>query len=81
MGTYTNWLPFPYLFSVGDLLRLGTAGEFKRSRVNAAGFLLLSVAEYSIFAPIYWFLFLRRWRHAPSAAPSSLGPPEERTSV
>ena len=81
VGTYTNWLPFPYLFSVGDLLRLGTVGEFKHSRVNAAGFLLLSAAEYSIFAPIYWFLFLRHWKHTPPAAPSAAEPPEERASV
>src|SRR5689334_21297094 len=26
VGTYTNLLPFPYLFSLGDLLRVGTSG-------------------------------------------------------
>src|SRR5256885_12609400 len=31
VGIYTNWLPYPYLFSIGDALRTGTVGNFKRT--------------------------------------------------
>ena len=60
VGQYTNYLPFPYIFSLGHLLRLGTTGEFRRSRITVLGFILLALAEYTVFAPIYWFQFFRR---------------------
>jgi hypothetical protein len=60
VGTYTNYLPFPYLFSIGYVLRTGTEGGFRRSPLSIAGFLLLGVAEYSVLAPLYWFMVLRR---------------------
>lgn len=59
VGTYTNWLPYPYLFSVGHTLRIGTDGDFKRSPLVIAGFILFGLAEYMLFAPIYWYLLLR----------------------
>ena len=66
VGQYTNWLPFPQLFSVGHLLRIGTAGEFKHTPLVIFGFFLLGVAEYMIFAPVYWFVF---FKNLPLAAP------------
>ena len=60
VGQYTNWLPYPYLFSVGHVLRIGTSGEFKRSPLTIAGFLLLGLMEYTLFAPVYWIVFLRK---------------------
>lgn len=60
VGEFTNWLPYPYLFSIGHTLRIGTSGEFKRSRLTVMGFLLFSVVEYALFAPVYWILFLAR---------------------
>ena len=59
IGQYTNWLPYPYIFSLGHTMRIGTAGEFKRSPMTVLGFLLLPLAEYFVFAPLYWFVFLR----------------------
>jgi hypothetical protein len=59
VGSYTNWLPFPQLFSVGHILRVGTDGRFKHSPLTISGFIFLSIAEYHLFAPIYWFLFFR----------------------
>jgi hypothetical protein len=58
VGQYTNWLPFPQLFSIGHVLRTGTSGEFKRTPVTILGFILFSLAEYTLFAPIYWIIFL-----------------------
>jgi hypothetical protein len=59
VGIYTNWLPYPYLFSIGHTMRIGTSGEFRRSPLTIAGFFLLGLAEYTIFAPVYWFVFIR----------------------
>jgi hypothetical protein len=59
VGVYTNWLPYPYLFSIGHTMRIGTSGEFRRSPLTIAGFFLLGLAEYTIFAPVYWFVFIR----------------------
>jgi len=59
VGEYTNWLPYPYLFSVGHALRIGAFGNFKRSPLTVAGFLALGFIEYVIFAPFYWFRLLQ----------------------
>ena len=64
VGIYTNWLPYPYLFSIGHTMRIGTSGEFRRSPLIILGFFLLGLAEYTIFAPVYWFAFLRGLRHS-----------------
>ena len=76
VGTYTNLLPFPYLFSLGDLLRIGTSGVFNRTPVTIAGFVLLGLAEYTVLAPFYWFMFLRnlKGQHPAGAASEGLPP-------
>jgi hypothetical protein len=71
VGDYTNLLPFPYLFSIGHTLRIGTAGEFRHSPLTVAGFFLIGVAEYSIFAPIYWFMFIKGLFHPQPDMPDS----------
>lgn len=60
VGTYTNWLPYPYLFSIGHSLRIGTNGEFRRSPLTIVGFLFLSLVEFSLFVPLYWIVFLKK---------------------
>ena len=64
VGKYTNWLPYPYIFSVGHTLRIGTSGEFKRSPLTVIGFFVFSLLEYTVFAPIYWVMFLLNLRKA-----------------
>jgi hypothetical protein len=76
VGTYTNLLPFPYLFSLGDLVRVGTTGAFHRTPVTIAGFVLLGLAEYTILAPFYWFMLLRNIRAHPSSLAPSLDSPK-----
>jgi hypothetical protein len=75
VGTYTNWLPFPYLFSIGHMLRIGTAGEFRHSPLTIIGFFLFGLVEYALFAPVYWFVFFRSLLHRAPA-----GPPAEANS-
>jgi hypothetical protein len=60
VGQYTNYLPFPYIFSVGNALRNGTNGEFRHSWWIIFGFFLFGVVEYAFFAPVYWFVFFRK---------------------
>jgi len=71
VGEYTNYLPFPYLFSVGYLLRSGTSGEFKRTRFTVLGFVILSLAEYAFFAPVYLYQFFMRGLARKPSPPSS----------
>jgi hypothetical protein len=59
VGKYTNLLPFPRLFSLGHTLRIGTSGGFKRTPLIVGGFILLAIAEYAIFAPVYWVMLFR----------------------
>jgi len=69
IGQYTNWLPFPYLFSIGHTLRIGTSGDFRHSPLTVIGFMLFGLAEYTLFVPIYWIVFLWKllWRRPPNS--------------
>ncbi len=58
VGAYTNFLPFPQLFSIGHVLRVGTTEHFKKSPLLIAGFFLFSLIEYVVFAPVYWIKLL-----------------------
>lgn len=71
VGQYTNWLPFPQLFSIGHVLRIGTFGTFKRSPVTILGFWLLGLIEYTLMAPIYWVMLLRNKMRSEPAAPEN----------
>lgn len=59
VGTYTNCMPFLYLFSIGHTLRIGTSGQFRRSPLTVAFFFLLGMAQYTLFVPVYWIMLLR----------------------
>jgi len=60
VGRYNNCLPYVYVFSIGEVF---TAGAWRKMPVNAltiVGFLLASISEYLIFAPVYW---VRLWQN------------------
>ncbi len=59
VGQYTNYFPPPCIFSLGHTLRLGTAGDFKRSPLTVCGYVLLALAAYKVFAPVYLYFFFR----------------------
>jgi hypothetical protein len=71
VGEYTNLLPYIYLFSIGHALRVGTSEKFRRSPLTIAGFFFFAIAEYALFAPVYWFKFLKNLRQP--APPSAQG--------
>ena len=81
VGPYTNWLPYPYLFSIGHTLRIGTSGDFRHSPLTIAGFFLLGIAEYALFAPVYWFILLKGLSAHGQSVPPSDPPPRETPSA
>src|SRR6266566_4837636 len=81
VGTYTNWLPYPYLFSIGHTLRIGASGDFRRSPLTIAGFFCLGIVEYALFAPIYWFMLLKGLSVRGQSKPPSAPPPGESPSA
>ena len=62
IGPYNNLNPYLYLFSVGDLFRTGVSRRVRRTPFVVVGFLVLSLAEYTVIAPYYWFFFFRNLR-------------------
>jgi hypothetical protein len=73
VGDYNNLLPFEQLFSEGEVFRNGTTQRLRPTPLLIAGYILLSAAAYTLFAPFYWFFLLRNMRRQ-SIAP--LGPEE-----
>ena len=58
VGPYNNLMPYVTIFSEGEVLRNGANDKLRQKPLILAGYLLLSLHEYLIFAPIYWiFLF------------------------
>jgi len=62
IGAYNNLLPYVYIFSIGEAFRTGTVGKYRVSILTVCGFFFWSLAEYFIFAPVYWFFWLRNLR-------------------
>ena len=75
VGDYNNVNPYLYLFSLGEVLREGTSGRVRKTWLTVAGYLTLSLAEYAVFAPVYWFfLFRNLMRQDPPAAAKPVPP-------
>jgi hypothetical protein len=66
VGDYNNWNPYLYLFSIGEVLREGTSGPIRKSWLTVVGYLILSLAEYLIFAPLYWYFLFRNLARKPA---------------
>jgi hypothetical protein len=71
VGQYTNMLPYDSQLSIGHTLRIGTDGNFRRSPLTVVGFVLVGMAEYSIFGPIYVGMLLWKLFHKPQLEPPS----------
>jgi hypothetical protein len=54
--------PFHQMFALGDVLLTGTQRKFPVNWLTITGYVLLSVIQYLIFAPFYWFLLMRNVR-------------------
>ena len=75
VGPYCNYLPYVYIFSEGEVLRAGVMERLQRSSFVIVGFFLLSLATFSIAAPVYWFFLLKNLQRAPTPpeAPPIIG--------
>jgi hypothetical protein len=62
VGNYNNWMPYILVFSQGEVLRNGVTDQLIASPLTIAGYLLYSLANYLILAPIYWFFFIKNLR-------------------
>ena len=62
VGPYNNLMPFLNVFSEGEVFRNGLTDRFRSRRFILFGYILLSLAAYSIFAPVYWLFLLRHFR-------------------
>ena len=56
----TNWMPYLDELSLGDVLRHGTDGRIPVKPLTIIGYVVLSLTQYLVFAPIYWW---RLWRN------------------
>ena len=71
VGECNNLLPFEQIFSEGEVFRNGATLTVRPSFLVIAGYLLLSLMAYMIFAPVFWyFLFqnMLRRREPPEIA-------------
>jgi hypothetical protein len=75
VGDYNNVSPYLYLFSLGEVLRAGTSGRFRKSWLTVTGFIILSLTEYVVFAPIYWFFLFRNLAHMNDRRRTESAPP------
>jgi len=61
-------MPYVYIFSQGEVLRNGVTDRLRASPLTIIGYLIYSLGNYFIFAPIYWYFFfnnLRRLKELP----------------
>ena len=65
VGECNNVLPFEQIFSEGEVFRNGTTLKVRPRFLVVTGYLILSLAAYTIFAPVYWFFFLRNLLRRP----------------
>jgi hypothetical protein len=59
VGTYNNWMPYVDIFSQGEVLRNGVTDKLHTGPLTIIGYLIYSLGNYFIFAPIYWFFFFK----------------------
>jgi hypothetical protein len=64
VGPYSNYLPYVYLFSQGELLRSGTMKPIRKKPIILLGYLLSSFMM-SLLAPVYWVFLLINYYRGP----------------
>jgi hypothetical protein len=72
VGSYNNCLPYVYIFSIGEVFSAGAWRKVPINGLTIVGYLLTSVFEYTIFAPLYW---IRLWQNISRIRKEALSPP------
>ena len=68
VGTYNNLMPYVQIFSAGEVLRNGATDKMRANPLTIGGYLLYSLGQYLILAPIYWFFLFRNLRRCETPA-------------
>ena len=71
VGPYNNLMPYLNVFSEGEVLRNGVSGRFRNRPLILAGFILISISSYLVFAPVYLFCLLGHWWRPASGTESA----------
>jgi len=62
-GQYSNYLPYVYIFSIGDAVRAGVQQRGRWTPLLVVGYVLIAITYFYVLAPLYClFLFLNRAR-------------------
>jgi hypothetical protein len=59
VGPYNNLMPYVCVFSQGEVFRNGVTDKLAASPLTIVGYLLYSLGNYLVFAPIYWFFLFK----------------------
>jgi len=59
-GEYVTMMHYLWVFPQGEVFRRGVIGPPEKNFALTLGYVLYSVTQYSIFAPIYWFWMVRK---------------------
>jgi len=62
VGPYSNYMPYIYIFSQGEVLRAGVTERIRRSWLVTTGFVLISLGMFALAAPVYWFFLFKNLR-------------------
>jgi hypothetical protein len=75
VGPYSNYLPFVYLFSQGEVLRAGVTERLRHTPLIIMGYLLLPLGFFPMLAPLfvlwlaaYLLFFVQNYRRLDTAA-------------
>jgi len=53
-------MPFLYIFPMGEFLRRGVIGPPEKGFWRKLFFVFYAMAQYSFFAPVYWYWMARK---------------------
>ena len=67
VGPYNNIMPYLNIFSTGEMLRAGAGSKLKRTPLTIIGYVMVSLMEYLIFAPVFLYRFVRNWKRQKEA--------------
>jgi hypothetical protein len=59
VGPYNNLMPYVKVFSLGEVFRNGVGDKMRASPLTIGGYLLSSMSNYLVFAPVYWYFLFR----------------------
>ncbi len=62
VGPYNNVMPYIRIFSQGEALRSGVGPEAHFTPYRAVAYMAIGLAEFGLFAPVYYFRLYRNYR-------------------